>query len=68
MICVQDAINPHTESDLLRMIEPLAGYICAADRPRAALASALSVLLQEVEQTNRAASQYVTQVSEAHQP
>lgn len=42
-------------SDLERVIEPLASYICAADRPRAALASALAFLFSEVEQTNRAA-------------
>ncbi len=43
------------ESDLERVIEPLANYICAADQPRAALASALAALFSEVEQTNRAA-------------
>jgi hypothetical protein len=37
------------------VIEPLASYICAADQPRAALLSALAVLLAEVKQTNRAA-------------
>ncbi len=42
-------------SDLERVIEPLASYICAADQPRAALMSALAVLLAEVKQTNRAA-------------
>jgi hypothetical protein len=42
-------------SDLERVIEPLASYICAADQPRAALLSALAVLFSEVEQTNRAA-------------
>jgi hypothetical protein len=43
------------QSDLHRVIEPLASYICAADQPRAALLSALAVLLAEVKQTNRAA-------------
>jgi hypothetical protein len=42
-------------SDLERVIEPLASYICAAEQPRAALMSALAVLLAEVKQTNRAA-------------
>jgi hypothetical protein len=42
-------------SDLQRVIEPLASYICAADQPRAALMSALAVLLADVKQTNRAA-------------
>jgi hypothetical protein len=45
-------------SDLERVIEPLASYICAADQPRAALVSALAVLLSEVEQTNRAALEH----------
>lgn len=44
-------------SDLARVIEPLANYICAADRPRAALASALAVLVREIEQTNQAAAE-----------
>jgi hypothetical protein len=48
-------LNLPVESDLERVIEPLASYICAADQPRAALVSALAVLFSEVEQTNRAA-------------
>jgi hypothetical protein len=42
-------------SDLQRVIEPLASYICAADKPQTALMSALAVLLREVESTNQAA-------------
>jgi hypothetical protein len=42
-------------SDLVRMIEPLANYICATEQPRTALMSALAVLFSEVEATNRAA-------------
>ena len=45
-------------SDLERVIEPLASYICAADQPRATLVSALAVLLSEVEQTNRTALEH----------
>ncbi len=48
-------IDFSAQSDLLRMIEPLASYICATDQPRAALASALAVLFKEVEETNRTA-------------
>jgi hypothetical protein len=48
--------SPADPSDLARVIEPLASYICAADQPKAALASALAVLLREVEQTNQAAT------------
>ena len=47
------ARNPGT--DLKRIIEPLANYICATDQPRRALISALAVLFNEVESTNRAA-------------
>jgi hypothetical protein len=42
-------------SDLLRMIEPLANYICATEQPKVALLSALAVLFNEVEATNLAA-------------
>jgi hypothetical protein len=46
------------------VIEPLASYICATDQPRAALVSALAVLLSEVENTNRAAIAHCRAVSE----
>ena len=45
-----------TETNLQRMIEPLANYIAAANRPKAALNSALAVLLRIVEETNQLAS------------
>ena len=45
-----------TESDLERVIEPLASYICATDQPRAALMAALAVLFREVDRTYRAAN------------
>lgn len=44
---------------LLTAIEPLVSYICAADYPRAALASALRALQREVEQTNRLAERHL---------
>ena len=40
--------------DLAQVIEPLASYICAADRPREALLSALSALFDEVQGTHKA--------------
>lgn len=52
--------------DLERVIEPLASYICAADQPRRALASALAVLFSEVEQTNRAAIAHFGAFAENH--
>ncbi|MEX0613902.1 MAG: hypothetical protein WD738_19005 [Pirellulales bacterium] len=42
-------------SELRRVVEPLASYICATERPRTALLSALAVLFREVEATNKAA-------------
>jgi hypothetical protein len=47
--------NRTSNHDLTHVIEPLASYICAADQPREALLSALAVLFDEVEGTNRAA-------------
>ena len=44
-----------TVSDLERVLEPLVGYICATERPKAALSQALAVLSNEVAQLNRAA-------------
>ncbi len=52
------------ESNLERMVEPLASFICATERPRAALMSALAMLFNEVEQTNRAAQSHYATVSE----
>lgn len=41
-----------TNADLAQMIEPLASYICAADRPRETLRSALAALFDEVQGTH----------------
>lgn len=43
-------------ADLERVIQPLASYICSADRPRTALRRALAALAHEVRETNRAAT------------
>jgi hypothetical protein len=45
--------NSAKNRDLAHIIEPLASYICAADRPREALLSALSVLFDEVQGTHQ---------------
>ena len=47
-----------TRSELERVIEPLASYICATEQPKTALMSALALLFQEVEVTNRAAQSH----------
>jgi hypothetical protein len=50
---------PSLDSALTRAIEPLAEYVCAADRPQEALRSALRTLLREIEQTNSAATNFL---------
>ena len=45
--------------ELAQIIEPLANLICAADRPREALLSALNVLFDEVEGTHKASLMHV---------
>jgi hypothetical protein len=51
-------------SELRRMVEPLANYICATDQPRKALALALSALFSEVAATNRVAISHFHSYSE----
>ena len=46
-------------TDLRRVIEPLASYICASDRPRAALSLAFAALAEEVTQLNLVAERHV---------
>jgi hypothetical protein len=59
--CISDRL---LSSDLRRMVEPLANFICATDQPRAMLASALAALFNEVEATNRAAIMHFHSYSE----
>ena len=53
------------DTNLARVIEPLASYICAADQPRSVLASALAALMSEVEQTHRAALAHCSAFAES---
>jgi hypothetical protein len=48
--------NPQENTELDRVLEPLASYICAADHPRSILRSVLTALVQSVEETNRTAA------------
>jgi hypothetical protein len=57
-------MGPTTRTNLERVVEPLASFICATEQPRAALASALAILFNEVEQTNRAANAHFATISE----
>jgi hypothetical protein len=52
-------------NDLQQVSEPLANYICAADKPRTALMSALAFLVREVEATNNAARTHFRGLLEA---
>jgi hypothetical protein len=45
-----------TQNELERIVEPLVSYICAAEKPRCVLLSAVSALFREVEATNKAAA------------
>jgi hypothetical protein len=52
------------DSEMERVIEPLASYINATNQPMATLMSALRALASEVRKTNRAASRHVTAFTE----
>jgi hypothetical protein len=66
MIRVNHKLNSAAESHLQRVIEPLASYISAANRPRTALKAALAALLSEIDETNRVAKAHVTTLMENH--
>jgi hypothetical protein len=65
MIKIHCAPRRTTANDLRRVIEPLASYICATDRPKAALQMAYTVLFNEVAQVNRAAQAQVARFARA---
>jgi hypothetical protein len=60
MVTIEPKTGRAVDGTLKRVIEPLASYICASEQPKAVLLSALSALVDEVEQTNRAAQAHVT--------
>ena len=64
MIKLHRVLRPSTDGNLERVVEPLASFICATECPRTALASALAILMSEVEQTNRAARIHFAAISE----
>jgi hypothetical protein len=66
MIRIHRSLGTAAEGNLERVVEPLANFICATERPRAALASALAILFSEVEQTNKAANAHFATISENH--
>jgi len=46
------SLNRSSRHELAKVVEPLASYVCAADRPREALLTALAALFEEVKETN----------------
>ena len=59
MKCLNRNANLHSSDDLEQVLEPLADYICATERPRASLKLALAALISQIEQTNRSAAAQV---------
>jgi hypothetical protein len=49
------ALRRGSGTELERVVEPLANFICATEQPKTALNLALAVLFREVKATNRAA-------------
>jgi hypothetical protein len=54
-----------TPHELERVVEPLVNYICAADKPKTALFSALAALCRQVDATNGAASAHSRRFAES---
>lgn len=48
--------NPELSRELQQVVEPLASYICATERPRRSLRLALAALSLEIDKTNRLAA------------
>jgi hypothetical protein len=53
MSTINAKLERTSNRDLAQVIEPLASYISAAERPRDALLSALAVLFDEVQGTHK---------------
>jgi len=54
------------ESDLQKLVEPLASYISATSRPRAALILALILLVSSLQEINDAANEHLATFGENH--
>ena len=59
-------LSPKTEADLQKLVEPLASYISATNRPRATLILALIMLVNNVQEIADAANTYLATLSENH--
>ncbi len=56
-------LEPATVRELVRVVEPLASYICATERPVAALRSAMALLMDEIDLTCKAAHAQISHLS-----
>ncbi|HVX59013.1 MAG TPA: hypothetical protein VHC19_00380 [Pirellulales bacterium] len=59
MVTLNDKQNGEFGDDLQHVIEPLANYICATERPRSSLKLALAALIRQIDQTNQSATAQV---------
>ncbi len=59
MVTLSDNANGEFGDELQQVIEPLANYICATERPRTSLKLALAALIRQIDQTNRSARSQV---------
>jgi hypothetical protein len=59
-------LSSKIEADLQKLVEPLAGYISATNRPRATLFLALLMLVSDFQDIGDAANTYLANFSENH--
>ena len=59
-------LSPKTKSDLQHLVEPLADYISATNRPQATLILALILLVSNLQEIGDAANNYLATFSEHH--
>jgi hypothetical protein len=65
MNAIQSSSQGALANELKRVVEPLASYICATEKPNSALWSALALLFREVEATNGTAASHVRSLAGA---
>jgi hypothetical protein len=64
MIHTNRPLDRQAEADLKRLIEPLADYICAANRPSVALVWTLIFLLHDTSQIHALATEHLQTLKE----
>jgi hypothetical protein len=66
MHTANNILNWSNRNELERVVEPLANYICATDKPKTALFSALAALCRQVDATNGAALNHFRSFVDSH--